>query len=68
MTEKNIGFCPYCNIQMSAGGSSLADANGWQCPECQHEEVEMGSYKLSGSQGPVLTCRCENCQVKRGNN
>ena len=53
--------CEYCNIEMDPGRSTLAEANGWHCTTCKHEEVEWGSYKLAGSKGLVLPCRCKNC-------
>ena len=56
-----IGRCKYCKIEMSTGGSTLADANGWHCPKCKHEEIEMGSYSLGGRNGPILNCKCQNC-------
>ena len=61
LTEVDI--CKYCRISMVPCGSSLADANGWQCPHCGHEEVEMGSYSLSGRETPISHCRCSNCQL-----
>lgn len=61
LTIIKIGRCEYCKIQMNPSGSTLADANAWHCPRCGHEEVEMGSYSLSGRKEPIRRCRCKNC-------
>lgn len=59
-TEERNDICEYCHVQMTPSGSSLTDANAWVCPQCGHEEVETGSWKLAG-QPSIKSCRCKNC-------
>jgi hypothetical protein len=54
--------CGYCHIAMEPIGMGVY--NGWRCPNCKHEEVEMGSWKLAG-EPTILRCGCCNCRVNK---
>jgi hypothetical protein len=58
-------ICPYCKIQMDPTGHSSHTCNGWTCPNCNHEEPEMGSYSLAGRPDVDLSCNCKNCKSER---
>ena len=53
--------CKYCGVMMNAVG--LDFANGWQCPVCGHQEVEMGSAKIGGHYKEAISfqCQCNAC-------
>jgi hypothetical protein len=54
--------CEYCHIAMEPIGMGVC--NGWRCPNCKHEEVEMGSWKLA-NEPVILPCNCSNCHVNK---
>ena len=51
--------CRYCTVAMEPIGMRVC--NGWKCPSCGHEEVEIGSWKIVGEQ-PIISCNCKGCR------
>lgn len=62
LNDENL--CPYCSVELDPTGHSSGLCNGWTCPNCGHEEPEMGSYSLAGRPAGDLACHCKNCENK----